>query len=85
MPRPIGMTVRSREVLAAVIKGCGGTGAVAQKIGRSRQLVGALASGKRSTTAPDTADAIAKLARVPLDDLFMTTVAEDSAATKEEQ
>jgi len=83
MPRPIGMTVRSPELLAAIIRGRGGTGAVAQQIGRSRQLVGALASGKRASTSTATAHAIATLAHVPIDQLFIAGVAEDSADKKE--
>lgn len=83
MPRPPGMTVRSPELLAAVILGRGGTGAVAQEIGRSRQLVGALASGKRATCSGDTARAIATLARVPLDQLFLSPRPAEESADKE--
>jgi hypothetical protein len=83
MPRPPGPTVRSPELLAAVIKGCGGTGAVARQIRRSRQLIGALASGKKTTTSRQTAQRLVDLFKVPLDQLFIPPVEEDSSDRKE--
>jgi hypothetical protein len=83
MPRPPGLPVRNHQLLAAVIKGCGGTRAVARQIQRSRQLIGALASGRKTSTSPETAERLTTLAKVPMDQLFITQVEEDSSARRE--
>ncbi len=83
MPRPRGFAVKSREILAALITGSGGTGTVAQLTGRSRQLIGALASGRVTSTSEATADALSEVVKVPRDQLFIPPQAEESATRKE--
>jgi len=82
MPRTRGWALKGRETFAAVIKAAGDTGAVARGTGISRQTIGALASGRKTSTSKQTAEAIASFVQVPLDQLF-TPPAEESATRRE--
>ncbi len=77
-PRPE-MILRSSSLLRRLMEGRHSCNTLGTAIGRSRQLMAHLAYGRRSSTSETTATLIAKELGVPVTDLFLPVVSDESS------